>query len=439
MPEDRHGMNVYARIARTTEGANRMSRTSALFLLLLVVPVAAEPPAEVVLTARWLIDGKSATPLENASLLIRGHTIAAVGRVTVPPGARTIDLGDATLLPGLIDCHSHPLIQSLDYQTTHLQESSAYKALRGLKAVQECLRCGWTTLRVAGDADVHHAVIDLRRAIEKGLFVGPRLVGAAHYLTTTGGGGDYNTISHEQAIIPDGKIVDGVDAMRRTVREEIKRGSDWIKVLVTGAYMAAGNNPHNVQFSQEELDICVAEARRWGVPVMAHAHATDGIKMAIRAGVRSIEHGTFADDEALQMMKAKHIFLVPTVYCGDYYPPMASAPVPDKHEEKNRWLRMAIKAQVPLAIGTDLGGVPPHTNWKEFAEFVKAGLTPMAAIQAGTSAAAELLGMSKEIGTLEPGKRADVIAVKGNLLADITQLGNIRLVIRDGAVFHSTP
>lgn len=388
-----------------------------------------EDGPRIALRSRWIFDGTGDTAFEGGSVLLEGSRIAAVGRLEISRDVPVVDLGEATLLPGLVDCHVHPFIQGLDYQTVHLRESSAYKALRGLKAVQDCLDAGWTTLRVAGDADVHHAVIDLRRAIDRGLFVGPRLVGAAHYLTTTGGGGDINDASPEQVLIPDGRVVDGVDAVRKAVREEIKRGSDWIKVLVTGAFMAAANDPRSVQFSQAELDALVDEATRWGVPVMAHAHAAEGIKCAVRAGVRSIEHGTFADDEALIMMKEAGVTLVPTVYIGDYYPRMASAPACSPM--KGTHARRAIEKCVKVVVGSDLGGVPARANVGEIVALVEAGMSPAAALRAATRDGAELLGLAGEIGTLESGKRADVIAVTGNALADVRRLEDVTMVMRD--------
>ncbi len=181
-----------------------------------------------------------------------------------------IDRSQDTCLPGLIDAHAHVLIKTDDYQVDHLRRSSAYKALRGLNVVQEMLRSGWTTVRILGDADVAYAHLDVRTAIQEGLFTGPRITGAGHYFSITGGGGDLNFLGPEHAVVADGLVVDGVDAVRKAVREEIKHGSDWIKVLASGAMMSAGNDPNKAHFSPEELRAIVDEASRLGVPVAAH-------------------------------------------------------------------------------------------------------------------------------------------------------------------------
>ncbi|HEU4403420.1 MAG TPA: amidohydrolase family protein, partial [Candidatus Polarisedimenticolia bacterium] len=368
-----------------------------------------------------LIDGRSERPLKKAAILIEEDRIVKVGGPEIlPKGIEVIDLGSATVLPGLIDMHSHPLESTDSYQIDHLRWSSAYKALRGLKAVQDDLMSGWTTLRIPGDGDVFYANFDLRRAINEGLFVGPRITGAGHYISATGGGGDINFMSPEQHLIADGLVVDGPEEMRKAVREEIKYGSDWIKLLVTGAFMSVGDNPNNVHFSPEELKVAVEEAARRDVPVMAHAHAAEGIKMAIRAGVRSIEHGTFMDAEAIRLMVERGVYLVPTIYVGEYYVEGGSeSPEMQKNVELSRkyhaeFLRRvgeAIKAGVRICVGSDFGAYPPEINAREFASLVKAGMTPMQAIQAGTRVASEALRWDDRIGTLEAGKLADLVAV----------------------------
>ncbi len=412
----------------------------------LAMPAVAEPTPSprVAIVAARLIDGRSGEVRTNAAVLVEGERIAAVGgREIIPSGVPVIDLGSSTLLPGLIDAHSHPLISSDDYQLDHLRRSSASKALRGLKAVQINLHAGWTTLRIAGDADVHYAHLDLRRAIDEGLFVGPRLTGAGHYLSITGGGGDINFLGPEHHVVPDGRIVDGVEEMRKAVREEIKHGSDWIKLLVTGAFMSAGDSPQDVHFSPEELAVAVEEAGRHGVPVMAHAHAAEGIKQAIRAGVRSIEHGTFIDDEGIALARERGVFLVPTVYIGDYYIEKGSpSGMQDKMVELSRRyaaehyqrLGAAIRAGVKIAVGSDFGGYPPEINAREIAALARAGMTPMQAIEAATRVGAELLGWEDRLGTVEPGKLADLIAVPGDPLSDLSLLERVHFVMLGGKV-----
>jgi imidazolonepropionase-like amidohydrolase len=407
-------------------------------------PAAPDPPAATGILCGQLIDGRGGAPLRRAAILVEGSRIAKVGGPEIlPKGIEVIDLGSASVLPGLIDMHSHPLQSTDSYQIDHLRWSSAYKALRGLKAVQDDLMAGWTTLRIPGDADVFYAHLDLRRAIDEGLFVGPRISGAGHYISVTGGGGDVNFFAPEQHPIADGLVVDGPDEMRKAVREEIKYGSDWIKLLVSGAFMSVGDNPANVHFSPEELKAAVDEATRRDVPVMAHAHATEGIKMAIRAGVRSIEHGTFMDSEAIKMMVDRGVYLVPTIYVGDYYMERGSdSPEMQKNVELSRkyhdaFMRRvaeAIKAGVKICVGSDFGGFPPELNAHEFAALVKAGMTPMQAIQAGTRVASEALRWNDRIGTVEAGKLADLVAVPGDPLKDITELQRVSFVMIGGKI-----
>ena len=347
-------------------------------------------------------------------------------------------------MPGFIDLHSHPLIAGDDYQTTHLKLSSAYKALQGLRAAQANLEYGWTTLRIAGDADVYYAHLEVRRAIDEGMFVGPRITGAGHYISVTGGGGDINTAAPEQHLIADGLVVDGPDEIRKAIRNEIKYGSDWIKLLVTGAFMSAGDNPMNVHFSPEELRAAVEEAARRDVPVMAHAHAAEGIKQAIRAGVRTIEHGTFLDDEAIRLMVEHDVYLVPTIYIGDYYiekgsetlelQKMIQISTKKTQDEFVARVGKAIRAGVKIGVGSDFGGKDAYLNAREFASLVRAGMTHMQAIQAGTRVAAEALAWDDRIGTIEPGKLADLVAVAGNPLEDISELTRPTFVMLGGKV-----
>ena len=266
-----------------------------------------------------LIDGRSESPLKEAAVLIDGERIVAVGPAALlPEGVHVVDLGSATCLPGLIDAHVHTLIATDDYQVDHLRRSSAYKALRGLNVVRKLLEAGWTSIRVAGDADVFYAHLEVRKAIDEGLFPGPRMTGAGHYLSITGGGGDINFFGPEHVVAADGLVVDGIEAIRKAVRTEVKYGSDWIKVLASGAFMSVGDDPTRAHFSPEELRTLVEEADRLGVPVMAHADSNTGIIQALQAGVRSIEHGTFMDDAAIALFKERGAFLVPTLYVWEF-------------------------------------------------------------------------------------------------------------------------
>ncbi len=391
-----------------------------------------------------LITAKDDVVHSNAVILVEGEKIIAVGNQDlIQPGYPIIDLSDHTVMPGLIDAHVHPLIYGTEYQTNHLKGSSAFNALRGLKTVQEWLHAGWTTLRIAGDADTQYAHFEIRKAIDSGMFPGPRIVGAGHYLSITGGGGDINYLAPGQVVIPDGLIVDGKDEIRRAIRQEIKYGSDWIKLLVTGAFMSTGDNPKNVHFSDEEISTAVDEAHRRGVPVMMHAHAKEGIKKAILHGARSIEHGTFLDAETIDLLLEHDTYLVPTLTVGTYFREVDSGNVAMTKAERSqkafrenrlKMLGHAYKKGVKIGIGSDNVGFPASFMANEFAEFVKFGMTPMHALQAGTKTNAALLMKEKELGTIEVGKFADIIATKNNPLDDITELQRVQFVMKGGVV-----
>ncbi|MDH3519070.1 MAG: amidohydrolase family protein [Myxococcales bacterium] len=438
-------MNHSARHAQAAAFGRRAAGFAAACALLGLALARGAAAESVALVAERLIDGRAATAREAAVVLVEGERIRAVGdRTLIPPGARVIELPGATLMPGMINAHEHPLMYTDDYQNAHLKSSSAYKALMGLAGLQRHLLAGWTAIRVVGDADVAYANQDLRRVIDAGIFLGPRLTGAGHYLSITGGGGDVNYLSPEQHVIADGLIADGPEEIRKAIRREVKYGSDWIKLLVTGAFQSVGDNPRNVAFSPEELRVAVEEAARLGVPVAAHAHAAEGIKQAVRAGVRSIEHGTYIDDEAIRMMAKRGTFLVPTVYVGDYYAEGDRLLAQDKQDDyvkndRSRFLAAigrAHEAGVKIAVGVDLGGygIDPALFTGEFAVLVEAGLTPMQAIQAGTRVGAELLQWDDRLGTIEAGKLADLIAVAGNPLEDMRALQQVSFVMIGGVI-----
>lgn len=419
---------------------------SAAFLALAALLAAGAATAEpIALVPARVIDGVGKTAREGAVVVTDGERILAIGdRSIIPAGAKVIEMPGRTLMPGFINCHEHPLMYADDYQNAHLQASSAYKALMGLAALQRMLLAGWTSVRVMGDADVYYANQDIRKTIDSGIFVGPRVTGAGHYLSITGGGGDVNYFSPEQHVIADGLVVDGPEEIRKAVRQEIKYGSDWIKLLVTGAYQSVGDDPRNVAFSPEELKAAVEEASRHSVPVAAHAHATEGIKRAVAAGVRSIEHGTFIDDEAIGMMVEHGTFLVPTIYVGDYYDEGDKLRAQDKNDEyikntRGKFLAAvgrAHKAGVKVAVGIDLGGwmTDPVVFVREMTVLVEAGFTPMEAIQAGTRVGAELLRWDDKLGTVQAGKLADLVAVTGNPLEDMKALEKVDFVMMGGRV-----
>jgi imidazolonepropionase-like amidohydrolase len=389
-----------------------------------------------------VIDGISDEAKDNTAVIVEGNAISELVPVdAVPDDAKTVQLTGMTLMPGMINCHEHPMMYADDYQLAHLQASSAYKALKGLAALQNLLLHGWTGVRVLGDIDVYYGNQDLRKVIEEGVFTGPRITGAGHYVSITGGGGDINFVSPEHCLCADGLIADGADEMIKAIRKEAKFGADWIKLLVTGAFMTVGDDPKNVAFSPDELRAAVEEANRQGLPVAVHAHAIDGIKQAVRAGVRSIEHGTYIDEEAIDLMVEYGTYLVPTIYIGDYYGETRKLRAQEKNDDytlnyRHKFLSMVGKAHaagVKIAVGLDLGGynMDPKLYVREFKVLMEAGMTAMEAIKAGTSVAAELLLWDK-LGTIKQGQLADIIAVSGDPLEDITCLENVEFVMIDG-------
>ena len=416
--------------------------------ILLVITVSYLSTSEAktyALVADGLIDGKANDVLQDKAVIVTGNQIVAVINTDhIPEEAIKIDLPGTTLMPGMINAHEHPLLYKSDYQNAHLQASSAYKALLGLKNLQRLLRAGWTTIRVMGDGDVYYANQDIRKVIDSGVFIGPRLTGAAHYISITGGGGDVNYFSPEQTVIADGLIADGPDEIRKAIRKEIKYGSDWIKIMVTGAFMSVGDNPRNVSFSPEELAAAIDEASRHNIPVAAHAHATEGINQAIIAGARSIEHGSYLDEESIALMVKHQTFYVPTIYIGDYYANSGKLLAQSKNDEfytsfRDEWLKMigkAYKAGVKITVGSDLCGyaIQSHVCAREFATLIEAGLSPMDAIKAGTIVGAELLHWDDKLGSIEANKLADIIAVSGNPLEDISALENPVFVMKDGEI-----
>ena len=400
------------------------------------------------LVADAIIDGVSQELIFNSAILVKDDRIIdIVSTDDIPSAFPVIRLERMTLMPGMINGHEHPLLHKHDYQNGHLQASSAYKALLGLATMQRWLQHGWTTIRVMGDGDIFYGNQAIRKAIEEGVFIGPRITGAAHYISTTGGGGDINFLSPEQIVIPDGLIADGPDEIRKAIRTEIKYGSDWIKIMVTGAFHSVGDDPKNVAFSDEELLAAVSEARRHNVPVAAHAHALEGINQAVRVGVRSIEHGTYLNDESIRLMVKHGTFYVPTIYVGDYYANSGKLLAQGKNDDpylsyRAEWLSNIGKAHdagVKVVVGVDLGGysIEPEAYAREFATLIEAGLSPMSAIKAGTSVAAEMLRWDDRIGSIKPGMLADIIAVQGNPLEDIAALEFPTFVMIGGKIVRT--
>jgi len=424
-----------------------MKKVLLLSISIILFSVASNAQEKTAIICGKLITAEDNEVYNNTVIIIEADKIVEIGtRDIIKPDYKRIDLTGYTVLPGLIDAHVHPLIYGDDYQVNHLKGSSAFNALRGLKTVQNWLNEGWTSIRVAGDADTQYAHFEIRDVINAGLFDGPRIYGAGHYLSVTGGGGDINFFSPDQSVIADGLVVDGVDEIQKAIREEIKYGSDWIKLLVTGAFMSEGDDPKNVQFSDEEIIAAVEEAKRRGVPVMAHAHATEGINKAIKFGARSIEHGTFLNDESIDLFLEYDVFLIPTVSVGEYgletwKDSKAQAKMYEltKKFREDSWkmYSKAIERGVKIGVGSDNVGFPPNFAATEFRLLVKLGMTPLQAIMAGTKVNAELLMRDDEIGSIKVGKLADIIATKENPLDDISELSRVEFVMKGGKVIKA--
>jgi imidazolonepropionase-like amidohydrolase len=402
----------------------------------------------VVLRCGLLIDGVNNSAQPNVAVVVQDDSIKAVERSTsFPPTAEVIDLSHATCLPGLIDLHVHllsnPGLGSSENQ--YFFRSSGRKTLDGLRNAQTMLRSGFTTLRIPGDDDLYYSDIDVRDAIARHEFSGPRLLVAPHMLTATGGHGDYNGLAADVLVRAGNPVVSGVNSAQEIVRQEIKYGADWIKIALTGGVMSLGDDPRVTSFTDEEVSAMVDEAHRYRKKVCVHAHGTEGIKQAIRAGVDSVEHASLIDQEGIRLMKEHGTYLVATLFVLNYiveqgekqgYPGTMIAKGKALLEARDRNLRAAFAAGVKTGFGSDT--IFPHEMAnQEFAHLVRLGLAPMQAIRAATSNAADLLGLSSEIGSVEAGKKADIVAVSVNPLSDIRSLERVRFVMRNGQIIKN--
>lgn len=408
---------------------------------------AQEPvPQLVVLRAAQLIDGNGGSPLRPAMVLVRNDRIEAVGQqLAVPDGATVFDLGVATLLPGLIDLHTHLLGEvGVHWEEQLLKTTPSQAAIYGVKNARDTLLAGFTTCRDMGPT-WPFTDVDLRDAIDRGAVPGPRLQVAGNYVSATGGAGDARQFSIYVEVPLVQNLADGVDEIRKAVRTNLKHGADFIKILATGAVLSKGIPPGAQQYSEEELRVAVEEASRWGRFVAAHAHGTAGINAALRAGVRTIDHGTMLDDDSIELLKSHHSYFVPTLFVGQTIVEKGtSLGIPPSEIERQRQLgnmagtsfAKALKAELPIPFGTDAGVFPHGQNAREFPIRTQYGESPTNAIVSATRISAEAIGWAERVGTIRSGKFADLIAVSGDPLKDITELQRVKFVMKGGVVYR---
>jgi imidazolonepropionase-like amidohydrolase len=436
-----------------------MLRTALGVALVSLVPVVAEAqlerpaPKAVVLKAARLFDGKGDAIVKPGVVVVTDGTIVGVGpNAALPAGAEVIDLGDATLLPGFIDAHTHLTgAYSEDYARSRLeslQKTVAEKALDASANARVTLLAGFTTVRDVGSED--YVDVGLRNAIASGKVPGPRMLVSVHAIGATGGHcdeGGYRAGLFGRETGPEDGVINGADQARFAVRFDHKYGADIIKVCATGGVLSLTDDVDTPQLTPDELNAIVDEAHALRRKAAAHAHGAEGAKRAIRAGIDSIEHGSFLDDEALDMMKARGTFLVPTLMAAQGLREKLDkgVPMPPAIAEKARkaiasihaTFQKALAKGVKIGLGTDAAVFPHGRNAEEFSQMVALGMRPVDALKAGTSRNAELLGLADKIGTLETGKLADIVAVPGDPIENIRNTEKVFFVMKDGKIFRN--
>ena len=409
----------------------------------------AKPPQRtVLLKAARLIDGRSDKPRQGQAVLVVGERIQEVGpadELARKAGqAQVIDLGDATLLPGLIDNHTHVLLQgditAADYDEQLLKESTPYRTIRATVAARTALMNGFTTIRDLETEGAMYADVDVKLAIQRGVIPGPRMYVATRAMAPTG---MYPLLGYSWELrVPEGvQIVDGPDNVRKAVREEVKYGADWIKFYADRKYYWDEKKARLaswVNFTDEEAKALVQEAHRIGRKVAAHAIGWDGIDAALRAGVDTIEHGDGLTDDLIDRMVKQDVFWCPTIYVGVYVAEGRGGVWPRMVELEKKAFAKALRKRARISFGTDAGGFSWSENQaKEFGFMVRYGMTPMQAIQSATTVAAALLGESQNLGEVAAGRFADLAAVDGDPLQDVARLEHVRFVMKGGQVFKN--
>lgn len=405
-----------------------------------------------VIHAGSLVDVETGEVLGRSTIVVDGETIVAVedGFADPEDGDALIDLSGHTVLPGLMDMHVHLTSQQAGAASylDRFQENPADLAVKGLIYAERTLLAGFTTVRDVGGETT--AILAVRNAVARGEMPGPRIFAATTSLASTGGHGDRtNGMRADLTGDPGPKegIVNGVADARKAVRQRYKEGADLIKITATGGVLSLAKSGQNPQFSEEEMRAIVETANDYGFMVAAHAHGAEGMKRAIRAGVTTIEHGTYMDEEAFELMKEHGTYFVPTISAGNFVAEKAAVPgyFPEIIRPKaaaigpviQETFAKAHRAGVPIAFGTDCGVCPHGSNAQEFLYMVEGGMAPMAAIQSATVVTAKLLDIWEETGSVTAGKAADLIAVEGDPIADVTRLQDVRFVMRNGRVYKS--
>jgi imidazolonepropionase-like amidohydrolase len=400
--------------------------------------------------AGQLVDVVAGEVLRDQLLVVRGERIESV----VPDDGEPVDvdLSNHTVLPGLIDCHAHLIgeVESGHGYAALVQRSGAQEALSGVRNARDTVKAGFTSVR---DVGTFRAFVDvaLRDAIEAGDVPGPRMLCAGAYVTSSGGGGDVTGLAPDvDAVVPRDLrfgVANSPDEVRKVVREILHGGADFIKVIATGAVLTEGTVPSAPEFSEAEIRAAVEEAGLYETHVAAHAHGAEGIKRAVRAGVRSIEHGSLMDDESIALMAEHRTFLVADVWMGDWsieqgeregWSPNVMRKLRETTDVQREGFAKAVEAGVRIAFGTDSGTYPHGMNANQFASMVKYGVTPMEAIRSATVVAAELLGWRDRVGVLEPGLFADLVAVEGDVMNDVDLLTDVVFVMKGGRVVSAT-
>ena len=427
----------------------------ATFVLAILAPAVAlsaapAPEPAVVIVAGNVWDGVAAQALGPMEILIENGTITAMGKtVARPPGARVVDLAGHTVTPGFIDTHVHVTMRP-QYEDKIFNQSPAYKALLGAEALRILLNNGFTTVRDVADMDMHgYTTMDLAHAVEQGMIAGPRLIPSGHLISTRGGHGDATPLLAVDNQPWQNSLADGVDEIRKVVRQEASRGAQWIKFGGTGGFSSPADDPAQVPYSQEEMNVLVGTARDLGLAASPHAYGDEGIRRALAAGARGIEHGNMASAETLRQMEQKGVYIVPThmavvrqarlidddaFWTDAHKPPYVRV----KYRKYSRQILDSAKnlaqSNVKIAFGSDIGTFSFTQNGAgEFKEMVSNGIAPIRALRAATSTAAEMLGRD-DLGVLAVGKVADIVAMPGDPLQDITVTEKVDFVMKGGVI-----